>query len=505
MKRQGGLGPAGRLGSAGPHQRRVAFDLRPPFYITGLLLVVVGAFMLIPAAVDLFSGAPSWHAFLESALVTILSGALLAIACRNGMTRTLSIRQTFVMTAAIWISVPLFGALPLMSAAPQLSFTDAVFEAVSGITTTGSTVIFDLEKLPAGTLLWRGLLNWLGGLGIAFVAMVFFPFLRVGGMRFFQVEGFDTLGKILPRATDIARALLQFYVGLTLVIFVTYLAFGMTVLDAVVHAFSTVSCGGFSNDDRSFGKYEGGIEYAGAIFIIISSLPYIRFVQSLQGSPKPLLKDSQSRAYLLWIFLSVAAVSIWRMATSDDPLEQIIRETFFNMVSIFSGTGYATADVASWGAFAVAVAFFVGNIGGCTSSSSAAISVFRWQVLFAAIRLQIRKLHSPSRVEALKYDGRIVDDEVLNPTIAFFTLYVLLFGIFAVLLGFSGVDTMSSIFAVWTSLGNIGYGFGDIVSRTGTMIDVPDPDKWVLIVAMLLGRLGLMPLIVLLLPRFWRG
>lgn len=479
------------------------FDLRPPFYIAGLLLIATGCAMLIPAAVELAAGNDNWDAFLECALVTFLAGALMAIACHTDMT-TLSIRQAFLMTAAAWILVPLFGALPLIVGDPYLSFTDAYFEAVSGITTTGSTVIDHLETLTPGANLWRGLLNWMGGLGFSFVAMVFLPFLRVGGMLFFQTQGFDTLGKVLPRASDIAGALLRFYLLLTLVVFVTYFSFGMTPLDAAVHTFATVSCGGFSTSDDSFGRYEGLIEYAGALFMFLASLPFIRFVQLLQGAPRPFLHDHQARAYLLWTGAAVGAVVLWRLATSDDGFEPILRTSLFNMISIFSGTGFGTADVASWGAFAVAVAFLVGMIGGCTSSTSASISVFRWQILLGAIRLQVRKLHSPSRIEALKYEGRVVADEVLNPVIAFFTAFVLCFGVMSVLLCFSGIDTMSAIFAVWTSIGNIGYGFGAIMSRTGTMIDVPASDKWVLITAMLMGRLGMMPLIVLLLPRFWR-
>ena len=481
------------------------FDLRPPFHIVGLLLVVTGLAMLIPAATDLGAGNDNWNAFLESALFTVLTGAFVAFACQPGTTTALTVRQAFLMTASAWILVPMFGALPLIEGAPELSFTDAYFEAVSGITTTGSTVIDNLETLPPGANLWRGLLNWMGGLGFSFVAMVFLPFLRVGGMLFFQTQGFDTMGKVLPRAHEIAGALLRFYIGLSLVVFVTYFSFGMTVLDAAVHTFATVSCGGFSTSDDSFGRYDGMVEYAGALFMVASSLPFIRFVQLLQGTPRPLLGDWQSRAYLTWIAVAVGAVILWRLATSDDAVEPIVRETTFNMISIFSGTGFGTADVASWGAFAVAVAFIVGMIGGCTSSTSASISVFRWQILLLSIRLQIRKLYTPNRVEKLKYEGRIVEDDVLNPTIAFFTAFVLCFGVMSAMLTFSGIDMISAIFAVWTSIGNIGYGFGDIMSRTGTMVDIPASDKWVLIVAMLMGRVGMMPMIVLLLPRFWRA
>jgi trk system potassium uptake protein len=481
------------------------FDFRPVGYVMGLLVTVLGASMLVPMALDYVLGNGNSHAFLASALFSCLIGGLTALACRSSVTGTMNMRQAFLMTFLIWVILPLFGCLPLMIGGPEASFTDAYFEAVSGITTTGSTVFVGLDDFPAGINLWRGMLNWMGGIGIAFLAMIFLPHLRVGGMQFFRAQGFDTLGKTLPRAADIALGLLFVYVGLTLICGLTYLWLGMSPLDAAVNAMASIATGGFSPADASFGKYVGPAEYAGALFMILGSLPYIRFMQLATGSGQPFLRDVQVRAYLLWIVIAVAAVSAYRAFTSDVPLEAIVRSSLFNLVSIFSGTGFFSDDVSAWGPFAIVVAACVGMIGGCTSSSSGALSVFRVQVAFAAIRARIRLLHSPHRLEPVRYDGRTVTDDIVSPIILHLTSYIFLIGLLSLILTFDGIDIESAFFAIWTSIGNIGFGFGPMVVRTGTFVDFSESAKWVLIFTMIMGRLGLLAVLILLLPQFWRG
>lgn len=481
------------------------FDFRPVGYVMGMLVTVLGFSMLVPMALDLALGNGNGQAFLAAALFSTLVGGLSALACRSSVTGTMNMRQAFLMTFLIWVILPFFGALPLMIGAPGASFTDAYFEAVSGITTTGSTVFTGLDGMPAGFNLWRGMLNWMGGIGIAFLAMIFLPHLRVGGMQFFRAQGFDTLGKTLPRAVDIARGLLAVYVALTVVAALTFLWFGMSGLDAVVHAMAAIATGGFSPSDASFGKYAGAAEYAGALFMILGSLPYIRFMQLASGSAAPLLRDVQVRAYLLWIATAIASVSVYRLLTSDLPVEPVLRGTLFNLVSIFSGTGFFSEDVTAWGPFAVVVAACIGMIGGCTSSSSGALSVFRVQVAFAAIRSRIRLLHSPHRLEPVRYDGRTVTDDILSPIILHLTSYIFLIGLLSLILTFLGVDIESAFFAIWTSIGNIGYGFGSMLARTGTFVDFSEPAKWVLIFTMIMGRLGLLAVLILILPQFWRG
>ncbi len=482
-------------------------DLRPVGFVLGLLLVALGLAMLAPLVVDLLVGASNWRAFFESAMVTGVTGAMIALACRSGLETAdeFSVREAFLLTTGIWAFIPLFGALPFMVGAPHIGFTNAYFEAVSGITTTGSSVIPHLDNLPPGVLLWRGILNWLGGLGIAFVAMIFLPVMRVGGMKFFRTEGFDTMGKVLPRATDIARRLLAFYVLLTLACISTYMVFGMTLLDAVVNAFATVATGGFSTSDASFGKYSGAAEYAGSFFMIVSALPYIRFVQMMGGSYRPMLRDPQVRAFLKWIAISVSLVIVYRLFTSETPVETIVRQSLFNIVSIFTGTGFSSADVNSWGPFAVVVALTVGLIGGCSSSSSGAFSVFRTQILFAAIKAQIQKVHSPNRLSVVRYDGVVVDDEVMNPLIMYLTGYLVTIMVLSIGVSLTGVDIESALMAIWTSIGNIGYVFGTATQPTGTMVDFDTTAKWLMIIAMLMGRLGMVAGYVLLLPRFWRA
>ncbi len=480
-------------------------DFRPVGYVMGLLVTGLGASMLVPMLLDLALDDGNADAFLFSALVSCLIGGLSAIACRPGMRRVMTMRQAFLLTFLVWVIMPFFGALPFMAGAPRESFTNAYFEAVSGITTTGSSVFPGLDRLPAGVNLWRGMLNWFGGLGIAFIAMIFLPHLRVGGMQFFRAQGFDTLGKTLPRAVDIARGLLAVYVGLTLVCALTYSVLGMTSLDAVVHAMATIATGGFSTTDASFARYSGPLEYAGALFMILGSLPYIRFMQLAGGHARPFLYDVQVRAYLLWIAIAVATVSLYRLVLTDVPAEQVVRTSLFNLVSIFSGTGFGSDNVAAWGPFAVVVAACVGMIGGCTSSSSGALSVFRVQVTLAAIRSRMRVLHAPHRVEPVRYAGRTVDDDALGAIILHLTSYIFLIGVLSLVLNLHGIDLQSAFFAIWTSIGNIGFGFGPMLARTGTFVDFPAASKWVLILTMIMGRLGLLAVLILILPRFWRA
>ena len=478
-------------------------DLRPVGYIVAVMIVVLGVLMLIPAAVDWVAESGNQRAFLTCAVVSVSFGLCLALATRNSLGQAISVRQAFLLTAAIWIVVPLVGSLPLMVGAPNARFVDAYFEAVSGITTTGSTVIVGLDKLPAGMNLWRGMLNWLGGLGIAFVAMIFLPVMRVGGMQFFRTEGFDTFGKIAPRATDIALSLLWVYAGLTVACALTYLAVGMTPLDAVVNAMASIATGGFSPTDMSFTKYQGAGEYAGALFMILGSLPYIRYVQMITGSPVVMWRDRQARSYVTWLLIAVVMVTVWRLSAHGGAVEPVFREALFNLTSIMSGTGFFSGSFGGWGSFSMVVAFAVGLIGGCSSSSSGALTVFRVKVSLSAIMAQMRLIASPSQIIPVKYDGRTVDDETMNGIVMYVCAYILTIGVMSVAVTLVGVDTESALMAVWTSIRNIRYGYGPLVAPTGTFVHFPDPAKVLLIATMLMGRLALLSIFVIVMPRFW--
>jgi trk system potassium uptake protein len=479
-------------------------DLRSSLYVIGQMMVVLGGLMLIPAFCDWVVGNGNAGAFVTSALIASGAGVMLALTTRNGIGVGFEVRQAYVLTTLAWIVVPLFGCLPFMIGAPDLGFTDAYFEAVSGTSTTGSTVILGLDELPVGMNLWRGMLNSIGGMGIAFVAMIFLPVMRVGGMQFFKVQGYDTFGKLLPRASDIALSLLGVYAGLTVTCVAVYSALGMETLDAVVMGMATIATGGFAPTDLSFSKYPGAIEYAASLFMILGALPYIRYVQLVAGSPSALSSDKQVRAMVLWIAVAVGLLVAWRMVTADAAFEPTLRVSLLNFTSVMTGTGFFSGDFVSWGSFGLMVLLMGGLIGGCSGSSSGALSVFRVQLMFSAIAAQVRKIKSPNRVVPVKYDDRTVEPETIDALMLYVGGYLVTIGVLSIVLTLFGVDLMSALFGVWTSIGNIGYGIGPLVADTGTFRDFPEAGKWVLIVAMLLGRLQLLAVFVLILPRFWR-
>jgi trk system potassium uptake protein len=479
-------------------------DFRPVAYVIGRILIVLAILMLAPAMIDWRAGLQNGFAFFASASLTGVIGGALTLATGNSLGRSLDTRQAYLLTAGIWVLVPLFGSIPFYIGAPGLSLNNAYFEAVSGITTTGATVIVGLDSLPAGMNLWRGMLNWLGGLGIAFIAMIFLPLMRVGGMQFFRTEGFDTFGKALPRATDIARHLLLVYCVLTAVTILVYAAIGMETLDAVVNGFATVATGGFSPADISFSKYTGAGEYFGALFMVLSAWPYIRFVQFLNGSPMPLWHDLQIRSFVVWLLASVLMVTLWRVLTAESAFEPTFRETLFNLTSIMTGTGFFSGTFVGWGGFSMVVAFAVGLIGGCSGSSSGALTVFRVQIALAFLGREVRRIGNPNAIDPVKYDGRTVGEDVLNAVIMFVSGYIVIIGLLGTAMTLTGVDIVSAMFGVWQAMGNIGYGFGPLMERTGTFVDFPPLAIAIMTLAMILGRLGLVALLLLVLPAFWR-
>ncbi|MCK0149084.1 TrkH family potassium uptake protein [Marivita sp. S6314] len=482
------------------------FDIRPVAYVIGLLVTVLGATMLLPLLVDLAEGRGEWPVFLQSAVLTMFSGGLIALACANGVREGLSIQQTFLLTTGVWVALPIFGAIPFVLGATEARFVDAFFEAMSGLTTTGSTVFSGLEELPKGLLLWRGLLQWLGGIGIIVVAMVFLPELRVGGMQIFRTESFDTMGKILPRATEISASISSIYVGLTLACATSYLIAGMGVFDATVHAMTTVATGGFANYDASFGAFGPATEYVATVFMLLAALPFVRYVQLTTGhSIKPLLRDSQIRVFLATVFVLVLLLLLWRMLVMGANDEEAVRKTLFNVVSIITGTGYASQDYGLWGPMAVATFFFIGLIGGCAGSTACSIKIFRYQLLFASIWVQLRKVRSPHGVFMPRYEGRPVSDEVLNSVISFFVFFVVTLGALSVALGMTGLDLTTSVSGAAAALANIGPGLGDEIGPAGNFAGLNDTAKWMLSIGMLLGRLELLAVYAIFTVTFWRA
>ena len=480
-------------------------DMRPVGYVIGLLVAVMGLTMMVPLLIDLAEGRGHWPVFLESALITVLCGSLIALAAASGVKEGLTIQQTFLLTTGVWLMLPLFGAIPFILGATEARVVDAVFEAMSGLTTTGSTVFNGLDDLPKGLLMWRGILQWLGGIGIIVVAMVFLPELRVGGMQIFKSEAFDTFGKILPRAGQIATQIAVIYVWLTLACALTYLSLGMDMFDATVHALTTVSTGGFSNYDASFATFSGPMEYVASFYMILAALPFVRYVQLINGQPMALHRDPQVRGFLMTVAVLVSVLVLVLRQVFPHHWEQSLREALFNVVSIMTGTGYASVDYMTWGAFAVALFFFMGLIGGCAGSTACSIKIFRYQLLFASIRAQIRRIHSPHGVFTPRYDGRPVGEDVMNSVMAFFVAFIVSVGVASVALGLTGLDFITSVSGAATALANIGPGLGETIGPAGNFATLNDPAKWILAIAMLVGRLEVMAAFTVVTWQFWRS
>lgn len=480
------------------------FDLRPVGYVIGLLVAVLGIAMLVPMIMDLADGNGHWPVFAESAIITLLVGGVIAISCSNSVGEGLSIQQTFLLTTGVWLALPVFGALPFVLGATEVRFVDAFFEAMSGLTTTGSTVLTGLETLPRGLLLWRGILQWLGGIGIIVVAMVFLPELRVGGMQIFRTEGFDTMGKILPRATEIASRISVIYVALSLICALAYISAGMGAFDAVVHAMTTIATGGFANYDASFSAFAAPVDYVACVFMILAALPFVRFVQLSAGTARPLLRDTQIHVFLITAVVIACVISGWNLVHSNASGEQALRFALFNAVSLMTGTGFANADYNQWGSFAVAVLFFTGLIGGCAGSTACSIKIFRYQLLFASIKAQLLKTRSPHGVFTPRYAGRPVGEDILNSVMSFFVFFTVTLGLLSVALAMTGLDFVTSLSGAATALANVGPGFGDQIGPAGNFAGLNDTAKWLLSAAMLIGRLEIMAVYVIFTVRFWR-
>ncbi|MEM6972178.1 MAG: TrkH family potassium uptake protein [Pseudomonadota bacterium] len=481
-------------------------DLRPVAFVIGRLTALLGLTMLIPTLLDSWDGHGNAPGMWLASGLTWITGVSLAAATREGdrENRGLNRRQGFLMTTLVWAVLPAFGALPFFLAEPNATVTDAYFEAMSGLTTTGATVFSELDEAPRGMLLWRGMLQWFGGVGIVVFAIVFLPALQIGGMQFFRSESFDLSVDITLRAKEIAASLGWIYVGLTLACAAAYSATGIGSFDAIVHAMTTVATGGFGNYDGGFGVLPAGAQWVAILFMAASALPFLRLAAFLRGDHRAIWRDPQIRTFLTILSVSagtIAAYLVWR--DSYEPLEAI-RQSFFNVTSVMTGTGYASAGYDTWGGLAVGILFILALIGGCTGSTSCSAKVFRYEILIAALALQIRRIHSPNTVYLLRYAGRTVEPEVISSIMGFFFVFFASLALWSVLLSLQGLDALTSVSAALATLTNLGPGFGPEIGPEGNFGGLPDTSKWLLSVGMLLGRLEFLSVLVILSPLFWR-
>jgi trk system potassium uptake protein TrkH len=492
------------LGSRAARPRTARIDFRPIFFVIGYMLLVLAAAMIVPALVDAAEHHPDWQGFLASAAITAFTGGALVVTNRVERAR-LNRRQGFLLTTLSWIALSAFGGLPFLFSNLQFSFAGAFFETMSGLTTTGSTVLVGLDEAPPGILMWRALLQWIGGVGIIAMAVIMLPFLRVGGMQLFRTESSDRSEKVLPRPAEIITAICYTYLVLTVLCVAAYWAAGMTFFEALCHAMTTISTGGYSTSDDSIGHFKSAwIEWIAVVFMFSGAVPLIAFYRMVQGEPLALWRDSQVRVFFWIIVAASVAIGVWRWDQSPQPFFEALRHSAFSVVAIITTTGYAATDYNPWGGFATAAIFILTFIGGCTGSTAGGIKVFRLEVMGLVLRYLLRRQVQPRGVFPKLYNGEPVSDDVAMAVIAFSGLYVAAFALLAAALALYGLDFVTATTAAATAIGNVGPGLGDIIGPAGNFSSLPDGAKWLLSLGMLVGRLELFTVLVLFAPRFWR-
>jgi trk system potassium uptake protein len=482
-----------------------ALDLRPILVALGTLLIILALFMVPPMVADIAAGHPDWQVFMAAGAVTLFVGVSLILMNQGYAHAELTSRHAFLMVAMVWVVVTAFAALPLAFSELDLTLADAVFEAMSGITTTGSTVIVGLDVAPPGILLWRAILHWLGGIGIIVMGVAILPMLRVGGMQLVRAESSDLSEKILPRAAQIASAIGLIYFTLTVLCAAIYYMAGMVPFEAAAHAMSSIATGGFSTRDASIGAFASApIEGISIVFMILGSLPFVLYIQATNGQLRPLFTDAQVRWFFGITITFVLAIALWLVMVQGVPPHEALRQSAFNIVSIITTTGYASSDYALWGTFPVAALFFLMCVGGCTGSTSGGIKIFRLTVLHAIAKNQIARLIRPHGVFVPTFNGRPVPEAAAIAVMAFVFMFGLSFGAFALALSLLGLDYLTAMSGALTSLANVGPGLGEIIGPAGNFSTLPESAKWLLSAAMLLGRLELFTVLVLFAPSFWR-
>jgi len=472
------------------------------FFTLGILQIILGVFMFIPIILQLiYSEIDS--SFFGASIVTIIFGILFFLSNLDH-DKKLTLQQAFLLTALSWLSIAIFGSLPFVFSDLNFTFVDAFFESMSGITTTGSTIIHNLNEMPKSILLWRAILQWLGGIGIIIMAITLMPIMNVGGMQLFKISNNDSSEKILPKSKEIALRLIYIYISLTLFCGSTYKIFGMSSFDSLTHSMTTIATGGFSNYNESIGFFNSvSIEISAMIFIILGSLPFIAYIKFLSGNKKIIFTDVQIKTFFRIIISSIIILSVY--LTISGSAELNLRSVFFNIISILTGTGYVNAEFDTWGSFTLILFLGLMFIGGCAGSTTCGVKIFRIQIIYLFVVNQLKKIIYPNGVFILKYDQNPIDNKFISSIISFIYMYLVIFFILTALLSLTGLDFITSISGAATSISNVGPGLGSIIGPNGDFSTLPDSSKWILTLGMILGRLELFAILVLFLPSFWKN
>ena len=473
------------------------------FFTLGLLQIILGLSMIIPILIQLIYNEMD-AGFIGSGIITIIFGMLFFLSNLNH-NKKINLQQAFLLTSLSWLSIAIFGSLPFVFSEVNLSFTDAFFESMSGITTTGSTIITNLNDTPKGILLWRAMLQWLGGIGIIVMAITLMPVMNVGGMQLFKISSNDTTEKILPKTKEISLRLIIIYLFLTLICSFIYKLCGMNLFDSFTHSMTTIATGGFSNYNESIGYFDNVyIEITSIVFILTGSIPFIIYLKFVSGDKKIFFSDTQIKSFLKIIFFSILILFIYLGLKNRSFSEISLISVSFNVISILTGTGYVTENFSNWGNFPLVFFLVLMFIGGCAGSTTCGIKIFRVQILFQFFSNQIKKIIYPHGIFNLTYQKQNIDDKFMSSVISFIYLYIIIFFIVTALLSLTGLDFVTSISAAATSISNVGPGLGETIGPNGNFSNLSDYSKWVLSLTMILGRLELFAILVLFLPSFWR-
>lgn len=480
-------------------------ELRPVFYILGFLITALAAAMLVPLGVSIALDDGDWWPFLAGSSTTMAIGVGLLASFRADENR-LERRQAFLLTCFAWLIAPLMGAIPILLSESNLRLVDAVFESTSGLTTTGSTVLSDLDSLAPSLLVWRSLLQWLGGIGIIAMGIAILPFLRVGGMQIFRTESSDQNSKMAPTAVGFVARLLATYIGLTVLCAVAFEASGMTFFEAINHAMTTISTGGYSTSDLSFGQFQNApTQWIATFFMLAGSLPFALYIPATRGRLGMLFGNSQVQVLIALLVAMTLVMSTWLVLFDGVVWVDALRLCAFNIVSVVTTTGFATEDYTLWGPLAVTMFFFLTFVGACSGSTSGGFKIYRLQIVAQLVRRSWHRLISPHEVVLVTFNQRPVDEETLNSVATFILLFAGTILALAMFLGWTGLDLETALSGAATAVSNVGPGIGPIIGPAGNFFPLPDAAKWALCLGMILGRLEIATIAVLLLPSFWRN
>ena len=460
--------------------------------------------MLVPITVQLIYNEFN-SSFIISSIITVTFGVLFFLANMDH-NRSLSTQQAFLLTTLSWIGVAIFGSIPFIFSDLNLSLTDAFFESMSGITTTGATIINNLSDTPKAILSWRAILQWLGGIGIIVMAITLMPIMNIGGMQLLKISSGDSSEKILPKSKQISLRLVLIYFSLTLLCAFFYKVCGMNFFDSLTHAMTTIATGGFSNYNQSIGFFESAkIEYVSIVFIILGSIPFISYIKFLSGNKKIIFKDEQIKLFFKLIIFSILILFIYLTVVNKSIFEIQLRAIIFNVVSILTGTGYVTKEFDQWGNFPLIFFLLLMFIGGCAGSTTCGIKVFRVHMLYFFLKNQLLKIIYPRAIINLKYNNDIVQDKLIASIISFIYLYIIIFFVISALLTLTGLNFITAISGAASSISNVGPGLGNEIGPNSNYSNLPAASKWILSVGMILGRLEIFAILVIFLPSFWRN